>query len=73
MAFVRTINHMDQDLAKKLDALEAKAEETRMRVAKIQRYFFWTLVVTMVVVVLPLIGLAFVIPQFINTYTNLGI
>lgn len=64
---------MDQEIVKKLDSLEAKVEDTRIRVAKIQRYLFWTMIVTVVVIVLPLVGLIFVIPQFISTYSNLGL
>ena len=50
---------------KKLDAIYTSAEKTR-------KYFLWTMIGTLVMFVLPLIGLLFVIPKFINTYSSIG-
>lgn len=51
----------------KLKAIYQSAEKTR-------KYFLWTLIVTIVTIVLPLIALAFVIPWMLNTLTSsLGI
>lgn len=52
---------VEQD--KKIDAIYVSVEKTR-------RYFFWTLVVTVVTVVLPLIALVFVIPWFLSTLSQ---
>lgn len=54
---------------KKLDAIYKSAEKTR-------KYFLWTLIITIVVIVLPFIGLIFIIPKFLNTlssYSGLGL
>lgn len=53
---------------KKLDAIYRSSE-------KMRRYFLWTLIVSILVIVLPLIGLLIVIPQFLNTLNinNLGL
>lgn len=51
------------ELEKKIDAIYESVEKTR-------KYFFWTMVVTLVVLVLPLIGLLFVIPSFLGNYTE---
>ena len=50
-------------MEKKIDAIYASVEKTR-------KYIFWTVVVTIALVVLPAVGLVFAIPQFINTYTT---
>lgn len=64
---------MDQELLQKLDAQEKKLDEIARSIEKMRKYFFWTLVITLAVIVLPLIGLIFVVPQFLSNYSNLGI
>ncbi len=49
-----------QENSEKLDAVYRSVEKTR-------KYFLWTLIITTVMFVLPLIGLAFVIPYFLRT------
>lgn len=61
---------IDPELSAKLDAIEAKAEKAYRAAETARQYLFWTGVITAALVVLPIIGLAFVIPQFINTYTD---
>lgn len=50
------------ELEKKIDAIYVSTEKTR-------RYFQIVMWVTIVMVVLPFIGLLFAIPAFINSYT----
>ena len=65
---------MEQDLLEKLNQLEQKVEETRILAQKTWRLFFWTMVGTVVMFVLPLIALVFVIPYFLKTLNStLGI
>ena len=45
---------------KKIDAIYVSVEKTR-------KYFLWTLIITLVLFFLPLIGLLFAIPAFLNT------
>ncbi len=54
----------------KMSALEQKIDAIYVSVEKTRRYLFWTLVVTVAVVVLPAVGLVFAIPSFISTYTQ---
>jgi len=61
---------MEQELLKKIDELDKKTEEIYRSVEKTRKYFLWMLIITALVIVLPLIGLMFVIPQFLNTYTS---
>lgn len=54
-----------EQLNKKIDAVYASVEQTR-------KYFLWTLIISALVVVLPLIGLALVIPSFLDLYSGLS-
>lgn len=64
---------MDEEIRKRLDEQARKLEEIYRSVERMRKYFLWTLIVSVLVIVLPLIGLALVIPQFLNTYSSLGI
>ena len=61
---------IDPELAAKLDEIEATAQKAYQAAEAARKYLFWTAVVTVALIVLPLIGLAFAIPQFINSYTT---
>ena len=61
---------IDPELAAKLDEISAKADKAYHAAETVRKYLFWTGVVSIALVVLPLIGLAFVIPQFISSYTT---
>ncbi len=50
--------------------IKAELAEIKKRIIRIERYFFWTAVITVLAVVLPLIGLFFAIPKFIGSYTD---
>ena len=54
----------------KILSLEQKIDAIYISVEKTRKYFFWTMVITVALVVLPAIGLVFAIPNFINTYTT---
>jgi type II secretory pathway component PulF len=55
----------------KIEELEKKLDKLQGSIDKLIKIFFWTLIITVVLFVLPLIGLLFVIPQFLSIYTNL--
>lgn len=61
---------IDPELAAKLDEIGTKAEKAYQAAEKVRKYLFWTGVVTVVLVVVPAIGLMFAIPQFIDSYTT---
>ncbi len=61
---------IDPELAAKLEEIGAKADRAYHAAETVRKYLFWTGVVTVALVVIPLIGLAFAIPQFISTYTT---
>ena len=61
---------IDPELLAKLDEIGAKAEKAYEASEKVRKYLFWTGVVTAALVVIPAIGLAFALPQFISSYTT---
>lgn len=61
---------IDTDLAARLDEIAAKADAAYKAAEATRKYLFWTGVITIAVIVLPLIGLMFVLPQFIASYTT---
>ena len=63
---------MEQEILKKLEEQNKKIDEMVRSLARIRQYFFWILVGSIAVIVLPLIGLGFVIPQFLDIYRSAG-
>lgn len=61
---------MDKEISQKFEEQGKKLDDIYCLVERMRKYFLWTLIVTIAVIVLPLIGLIFVIPQFLNTYTG---
>lgn len=60
---------MDQ-LDPKMEALEKKIDALQHSIDKLNKIFFWTLIITVALFVLPLVGLLFAIPQFLSTYVS---
>ncbi len=61
---------MDQDIKDKIDAQDAKLNLILKSVEKTRKYFVWIFWITIIAVVLPIIGLAFAIPSFLDTYVK---
>ncbi|KKS85531.1 MAG: hypothetical protein UV60_C0007G0018 [Parcubacteria group bacterium GW2011_GWA2_43_11] len=61
---------MEQEIKNKLDAQEIKLTAIYESVEKTRKYFLTMLWITGLTIFLPLIGLMFVIPAFLNTYTK---
>ena len=62
---------MENDTTVKLIELEKKIDAIYVSVEKTRKYFFWTMVASLVLFVLPLIGLMFAVPAFISNYSGL--
>lgn len=60
---------MEPDLLKKIEEQDHKLEAIYRSVEKTRKYFLWTLIVTLIMVFLPLLGIIFIIPTFISTLT----
>ena len=61
---------MDHDIARRLEEQAARIEEIYISVEKTRKYFLTTLIITVVMVALPLLGLLFIVPQFLETYSS---
>ena len=59
---------IDPELSIKLDQIAAKADAAYKAAETVRKYLFWTGVITIALIVLPIIGLVFAIPQFISSY-----
>ncbi len=66
---------MDEDIKNRLGEIEKKLDVLFSSAEKTRKYFLWTLIITAIVIILPLIALVFIIPQFLNTLdiSNLGL
>lgn len=60
-----------EELKSKMEALEKKVGELERTVKMIKRIFLWTIIISVALFILPLIGLVFVIPQFLSNYASL--
>lgn len=63
---------MEQEILERIKKNEEKLEKIFISVEKMRRYFLWTLIITVLVVLLPAVGLVFAIPKFMDTYAQLG-
>lgn len=61
---------MDQELNKKIEEQGLKIDAIYKSVEKTRKYFLMVIWITVLGVVLPIIGLAFVVPSFLSSYTN---
>lgn len=66
---------MEQEILQKIEEQSRKIDEMYRSVEKLRKYFLWTLIITVVMIILPIIGLIIAIPQFLNIYNtgNLGL
>lgn len=63
---------MEQELIKKMEALEAKIDKVYQSAELTRKYFMWTLIVTVILFVLPLIGIFTMLSSFMDTYSAIG-
>jgi type II secretory pathway component PulF len=66
---------MEEEILKKMEEQDKKLQEIYRSVEKMRKYFLWTIIISVVFIVLPLIALIFVIPQFLSLFNlnSLGI
>ncbi|MDA1337977.1 MAG: hypothetical protein O2871_01295 [bacterium] len=60
-----------EELKNKLQAQEKMLLDIYISVEKTRKYFLWTLIITVAMVVLPLIGIAFVLPPLLNSISTM--
>lgn len=66
---------MEEEILKKIKEQDKKLEEIYQSIEKTRKYFLWTLIVTAIMIILPLFGLIFAIPTFLNALNagNIGL
>jgi hypothetical protein len=62
---------MDTELKKAIEDQQKKIDLIYISVEKTRKYFFWTMIITIALFILPLIGLLFAIPSFLSTYGDI--
>jgi hypothetical protein len=62
--------NMNEDLIKKLEEQAVKIDKIYESVEKTRKYFQWTLIITVVTIVLPIVAILFILPTIISTYTS---
>lgn len=62
---------MDEELKERIQSLEKKIDDFQRSINAVKKIFLWTLVITLILFILPLVGLLFAIPQFLSNYSNL--
>lgn len=62
---------MEQEILEQVKAQEELLQKIYVSTEKTRKYFMWALIATVAVFVLPLIGLMFVIPSFLNIYSSM--
>lgn len=61
---------MDQELATRLDAQDQKLNAIYSSVEKTRKYFLWTMIGSIVVFVVPLLGILIAIPWLLSTLSS---
>jgi ABC-type arginine transport system permease subunit len=61
---------MDEEIKKRLDAQDELLAKIYKSTEKTRKYFFWTLVISLIFIFLPLVALVFLIPKFLGLYTS---
>jgi hypothetical protein len=58
---------MEQEILKKIEEQEKKIDEIYVSVEKTRKYFLWTMIITVVTIVLPILVLIILIPWLMST------
>ena len=59
------------DIKQRIEALERKIDAIYSSVEKTRKYFLWTLITTVVVIVLPLVLMLFALPSLFSYYATI--
>jgi TRAP-type mannitol/chloroaromatic compound transport system permease small subunit len=61
---------MEQDILKRLEGQEKKIDLIYASVEKTRSYFLWTMILSIVFFVLPLVGIMFAVPFLMSTLST---
>jgi hypothetical protein len=62
---------MDEELRNKIETMSGQMDAVHKSVERLRKFFMWTLIITAAMFILPLIGLLFLIPWYLNTISGL--
>lgn len=60
-----------EEIKQKLQAQEKMLLDIYSSVEKTRKYFLWTLIITIVMIVLPIIGMMIIVPPLLNSITSM--
>lgn len=60
---------MDQEISNKFEVLEKKIDAIYSSVEKTRKYFLLTLIITVAMIVLPILGFIIVMPIFLSSFS----
>lgn len=61
---------MEEDILKKLDEQNKKIEAIWQSVEKTRKYFLTTLIISIIMTILPILGLVIIVPFILNTLSK---
>ncbi len=61
---------MDLQLEQRLAEQDRKLDKIYVSIEKMRKYFFWTMIITIATIVIPILALIVVIPWFLGVITN---
>jgi len=64
------MDELERQILQKLEEQDKKISEIHAFTQKTNRYFFWTMVLTIVFFVLPLFGLLFAVPYLLSSISS---
>ena len=67
-----TFSMPNENISPRVDELEKKIDAIYVSVEKTRKYILTTMIITIIVVVLPVLGLFFALPSFMGTYNQLN-
>ena len=59
-----------EEILKKIEEQQLKINAMYESVEKLRKYFLWTLIITVVTIVLPLVAMMFILPSLLTTLSG---
>ncbi len=63
---------MEPNINERLTTLEKKIDDMYTSFEKVRKYFIWSGIITLALIILPIIGLIFAVPTFLSTYSQIN-
>lgn len=63
---------MDNDISQKFAEQAEKLDRIYSSTERMRKYFLWTLIISVVFIILPLLGIALILPNYVQTLLSAG-